>query len=543
MTTKNYSCWQCDYFVALAPETRRDGYCRRRAPHALDFFGFEAVPSGDPTLTTKGDILTHNDTDTVRLEVGVDGQVLTADSASPEGVKWEDAFKSPLTAKGDVFTRDASGDARLAVGATGQVLSVDPSEPTGLKWVDASPLTTKGDIFVRDAAGDTRLAVGATGQVLSVDPSEPTGLKWIDQSTYTSPLTTKGDLLGHNGTGDTRLAVGADGQVLQADSSEPLGFRWAAPTGTSPLTTKGDIYTRNGAGDARLPVGADGQILVADSSEATGQKWQDNPAGNFIMQHQVARMGQMQNNIFDLARNGQTPSSGTNFPIANSYTTFDNSDIHPFAWPENAEIIALQISVTRAAVGAATLGPNPFLRLQLYENYGAGETSIGTVDIPIPAAYVDVNSNLGTNSYYSTLVKLPTPISGSGTGLYGYLLDIPWTGGDEQINAVKNIVVTSYLRAPLTDILDSGVAVAMAIMGGENLKMEVDGATVDLKAGALEGGTVALKSLETVEPPYPDAALAGTDAVSIEKFAYIVDGSMLWCGEYKPARGTVPPLP
>ena len=40
------------------------------------------------TLTNKGDILTRNNTEIVRLPVGTNGQVLTADSATPEGIKW-----------------------------------------------------------------------------------------------------------------------------------------------------------------------------------------------------------------------------------------------------------------------------------------------------------------------------------------------------------------------------------------------------------------------------------------------------------------------
>jgi hypothetical protein len=41
--------------------------------------------------TTKGDLIAHNGTDNVRLPVGGNGQVLTADSAESSGVKWADA--------------------------------------------------------------------------------------------------------------------------------------------------------------------------------------------------------------------------------------------------------------------------------------------------------------------------------------------------------------------------------------------------------------------------------------------------------------------
>jgi hypothetical protein len=459
----------------------------------LDFFGFESA-GGDSTLTTKGDILTHDGTNTTRLAVGSDGQIIVADSASPEGIKWIDAFESPLTTKGDLFTF---------------------------------------------STGDARLAIGTTGQILSVDPTEPTGLKWIDAAVYTSPLTTKGDLLARNSSADDRLPVGTDGQILQADSSQTLGVKWAdAPAGTSPLTTKGDIFTRDGSVDARLPVGTDGQILVADSAEATGQKWQDNPANNFIIQYQVGRLNeQLQNNLFNLARNGLAPASGTNFPTANGYTIYDNGDIHPFAIPMNGEIIALQFCFSRVAVGVGAVGANPFLRVYIVENGGSSESVRATVDLPIPAAYVDINNNLGSNDYYCAILKLTTPTTFTGTALWGLRIDLSNNSSDEQVSSVRNFELVAYARVPITDILDSSLAPAMAMaMAPKTTDVLIDEKTVSLGLETLDGGGVALKAL--VEAP-----LAGTDAVSIEKFAYLIDGSIMWCGEFKKKTGIIPPLP
>ena len=41
-------------------------------------------------LSTKGDILTHDDANEQRLPVGTDGQILVADSVEAFGVKWID---------------------------------------------------------------------------------------------------------------------------------------------------------------------------------------------------------------------------------------------------------------------------------------------------------------------------------------------------------------------------------------------------------------------------------------------------------------------
>jgi hypothetical protein len=42
---------------------------------------------------------------------------------------------SRLTAKGDLFVYDGSDVVRLPVGSDGQVLSADSTEPSGLKWI------------------------------------------------------------------------------------------------------------------------------------------------------------------------------------------------------------------------------------------------------------------------------------------------------------------------------------------------------------------------------------------------------------------------
>jgi hypothetical protein len=64
-----------------------------------DWFDFTSPP-GDPLpLTTLGDLLVHDGADPVRFEVGDDGDVLTANSAAPEGIEW-----APLASAGTGYT-------------------------------------------------------------------------------------------------------------------------------------------------------------------------------------------------------------------------------------------------------------------------------------------------------------------------------------------------------------------------------------------------------------------------------------------------------
>lgn len=85
-------------------------------------------------IDAKGDLIVGSAADTAaRLAVGTDGHVLTADSASTNGVKWAASGASTLTTKGDLLTYD-TGAARLAVGTDGQVLTADSAQAKGVKW-------------------------------------------------------------------------------------------------------------------------------------------------------------------------------------------------------------------------------------------------------------------------------------------------------------------------------------------------------------------------------------------------------------------------
>lgn len=88
-------------------------------------------------VTTKGDLQTYS-TQTTRLGVGTNNQLLSADSTEPTGLKWIDPpASSPLTTKGDIYTYDTD-NARLPVGTNGQILSADSTQATGLNWVDGT---------------------------------------------------------------------------------------------------------------------------------------------------------------------------------------------------------------------------------------------------------------------------------------------------------------------------------------------------------------------------------------------------------------------
>jgi hypothetical protein len=158
----------------------------RLSSKAIDFTNIS------PT-TTKGDIIAREAIEDVRLAVGTDGQVLTADSAEPMGLRWETAsaptFDSiaPTNTKGDLIVRDATTNIRLPVGVNGAVLTADSVVANGVKWEtptvptfdQLAPTTTKGDLIVRDATNNVRIPVGGNGTVLTADATVSDGVKWV----------------------------------------------------------------------------------------------------------------------------------------------------------------------------------------------------------------------------------------------------------------------------------------------------------------------------------------------------------------------------
>jgi hypothetical protein len=85
-----------------------------------------------PTIVdAKGDLIVATAADSVtRQAVGTNNQVLTADSAQTNGIKWANGSVATLTTTGDIiYASAANTPARLGIGSSGQVLSVSGGVP------------------------------------------------------------------------------------------------------------------------------------------------------------------------------------------------------------------------------------------------------------------------------------------------------------------------------------------------------------------------------------------------------------------------------
>lgn len=123
-------------------------------------------------------------------------------------------------AKGDLLAGTASGLVKLSVGTNGQVLTADSGETSGLKWAPADAGT--GEI-PGDFVGVAPVAVSQTDTTVIIGLVTPLAQNYGGTG-FTSYA--KGDLLAGNGSTLAKLAAGANGLVLLADSAEATGVRW-----------------------------------------------------------------------------------------------------------------------------------------------------------------------------------------------------------------------------------------------------------------------------------------------------------------------------
>jgi hypothetical protein len=93
--------------------------------------------------TTKGDLIVDNGTNNVRLAVGTDAYVLTADSTAAAGVKWAAGGSSNITAQG-LWENNATissnytittGNNALSAGPVSIASGVTVTVPSGSSWV------------------------------------------------------------------------------------------------------------------------------------------------------------------------------------------------------------------------------------------------------------------------------------------------------------------------------------------------------------------------------------------------------------------------
>ena len=223
----------------LGGTTRVGGSSYVAPTEALDVTGsgrfsssikLEDPGAGTDVITIQAPTLTAPYTLTLPVDDGAPGELLSTNGSGV--LSWAPpAVTSPLTTKGDLYTYDTD-NTRLPVGLNDEVLMADSSTSTGLKYakiIDAN-------IDSAAAIARSKIAVGAANHViindgtgaLSSEASLAETRGGTAQTTYTT-----GDILYSSAT-DTlsKLSIGASGQVLTVVGGVPS---WSAASPVAPV--------------------------------------------------------------------------------------------------------------------------------------------------------------------------------------------------------------------------------------------------------------------------------------------------------------------
>ena len=116
------------------------------------------------TVTSSGNLTLGGTLSNVSLSTQVTGTLPIANGGTGQTTQTAafDAL-SPLTTKGDLVVHNGTNDVRLAVGSNGQLLTADSAEATGVKWAAAPVSTTVSDDTTTNASYYPTFATATSG--------------------------------------------------------------------------------------------------------------------------------------------------------------------------------------------------------------------------------------------------------------------------------------------------------------------------------------------------------------------------------------------
>jgi hypothetical protein len=239
-----------------------------------------------PTLlTTKGDIIVATGNATlVRQGVGSNNQVLMADSAQADGVKWANEATATLTTTGDtLYASAANTPARLAIGSTGNVLTVAGGVPT---W--AAPASTTPTFVGCSAGGSTTVSNGSTVYSLAMTSENFDTDGFHDNATNNTRFTIP---TGKGGKYQINIRVGID-NASGVPGNHNIYARVNGTTGAWAYTSTSSILTNATSNTNTVSVGSGILTLAAgDYIEILGRS--DGGYGNmtFTLLLSIAYLG------------------------------------------------------------------------------------------------------------------------------------------------------------------------------------------------------------------------------------------------------------
>ena len=233
-----------------------------------------SVIANDTLFDAKGDIIAATaDNVAIRVPVGTNNQILTADSTQAPGIKWAAAPIGNVPVASDIIW-DAKGDlavgtgadtaSKLVIGTNGQILVVDTTTATGLKWATPSNLVItpiKTSSYTVAAYDFVRVDATAASVPIAVPSNPAIGFQFAVTLVATAGANSSTVTLGgtdrfQSATGPTTKTLTARDQVLWVqyagsnvwtviqDLVLPLapGYAWT-PNTSNPAQIGGDVLS------------------------------------------------------------------------------------------------------------------------------------------------------------------------------------------------------------------------------------------------------------------------------------------------------------
>ena len=232
-----------------------------------------AAGQGSP-LTTKGDVYIHNGSTNIRLPIGVDGTVLTPDSTTGEGIKY-DEIRNLLRETKEIttspYTIQADDERQILVVMAASNIELPDTLNPGFfiliqsNQVGAITFTPIGSASIIN--NQTMFSQGDAGLLTLIS-----GDVWVFSKIEKSLVTTKGDILSFS-TQPEVISVGTNGQVLVANDSASTGFRWEDRADADDLiyaTNVPEVTLSHTADDIFRYIGTEGQTTSYTNPTTNG---------------------------------------------------------------------------------------------------------------------------------------------------------------------------------------------------------------------------------------------------------------------------------